>query len=97
MLAAVAVVACALGSAPLRAEAEYPSVKKQMKLDEGMTMEQVRALFGDPDSTDQTTCGAKTAAPWPCRVWNFHGSEFRMFRVWFQKGSAGWMVNSWSS
>lgn len=97
MLAAVAVLVGALGAAPQRADAEYPSVEKQMKLDVGMTMEAVRALLGDPDAIDQATCGAKTAEPWPCRIWTFNGGEFRRFRVHFQKGDAGWVVNSWVS
>ncbi len=96
MLAAVATVACAVGAAPLRAYAEYPSVEKQMKLDEGMPMERVRALLGDPDSTDHAVCGAGLGKPWQCRTWTY-GKLPHEFKVVFRKERAGWVVNGWES
>jgi hypothetical protein len=96
VLAAAVVVACALGTVPLWAYAEYPSVEKQMKLDEGMTMEQVQALLGDPESTDHAVCGAGVGQPWQCRTWSY-GQPGHRFQVVFRKDAAGWVVNSWSS
>ena len=95
-LSATAVLACALGLAPRLASAEYPPVEKQLKLDDGMTMEQVRVLLGDPDSTDQAVCGAGVGQSWQCRTWNY-GEPGRRFRVVFRKELAVWVVNSWSS
>jgi len=92
MLAAVAVLVGALGAAPQRADAEYPSVQKQMKLDAGMTLDEVRTLLGDPDATEQSACAAAVA----CRTWIYRG-DVRRFRVMFQKVDAGWVVSSWSS
>jgi hypothetical protein len=95
MLAALVVVACALGAAPQWADAVYPTVEKQMKLDEGMPMDQVRALLGDPDSVDQDSCVVGPELM-QCRTWNYGKSGHR-FRVVFRKDAAGWVVNKWSS
>jgi hypothetical protein len=92
VLATLLVVSCALVATPMWANAEYPSVEKQMKLDEGMTMEQLRALLGNPDRTEQSICSAAES----CRVWIYSG-EVRRFRVVFRKGDSAWVVDSWTS
>jgi hypothetical protein len=89
-LAAVAVVVCVLGAGPLCTYSEYPSVEKQMKLNEGMTMEQVRALLGDPDRTASKLCEEGQ-----CRLWTYEGPT-RKFDVWFRPDKAGWLLTRWN-
>lgn len=87
------VLALMVGTA---AWAKYPSAQQQLKLDEGMTMQEVLDLLGEPDSTESSTCGTATKKPWPCRTWEYRGGG-RFFRVLFQQDGKYWTVNSWTS
>ncbi len=80
-------------AAPSLAVAEYPSSEKQMKLDDGMTMEQVEALLGKPDRVAQMTCGKEFEA-WTCRVWTYGTGE--TLSVFFRRDKQGWVVNHWA-
>lgn len=67
-----------------------PSKEQMLKLEEGMTTEQVTALLGQPDATESGTCGQATKKPWPCRTW-----RYGWFRVLFQAHGKAWVVNGW--
>jgi hypothetical protein len=81
---------------PAIAFAKYPSVQLQMKLQEGMTMQQVQKLLGEPDEVSSGTCGALTKNPWRCRIWTYKGSGYRIFHVTFSQADKGWVVNDWN-
>jgi hypothetical protein len=67
-----------------------------MRLDTGMTIEQVVAVLGEPDDVEQMTCGSKTKEPWVCRSLVYRETDgYRRFDVVFQRVQGAWLVNGW--
>jgi hypothetical protein len=91
----VVVLALAGVLAPGLGGAEYPSKETMLKLNEGMTMDQIKGLLGPPDSTSSLTCGSTTPSPWPCRLWSYDSRGHRLM-VFFAKVGDAWVVNHWS-
>lgn len=77
----------------LPAAADYPTADKLMRLDENMTMAEVKALLGDPSHVESGSCGVSTGHPWPCRTWVYTGGG--RLNVRFQRDAGVWRVNSW--
>jgi hypothetical protein len=76
-----------------------PTREAARQLDTGMTMDEVRALLGEPNSTSQQTCGGAPGVPtWPCRTWTYQSDDlgFMGLRVTFQRCGNTWCVNNWS-
>ena len=67
-----------------------PSKEQMLKLEEGMTTEQITALLGQPDATESGTCGQATKKPWPCRTW-----RYGWVRVLLQAHGPAWVGNGW--
>jgi len=92
----VVVLALAGVLAPGLGGAEYPSAETMLKLNEGMTMDQIKGLLGSPDSVSSAVCGGASGKPWQCRTWKYEGKGNQL-TVTFQKVGETWRVNSWSS
>lgn len=75
----------------------YPSPAQQRRLMAGLTMTQVIDAMGEPDSVEQTTCGANTPKPWQCRLWDYRDGNGRVFTLMFDWFKAAWTLNSWRS
>jgi hypothetical protein len=73
-----------------------PSKQGANALDENMSMDQVRAILGVPDATEQKTCGGANGVDrWSCRVWRYE-IDRRTLLVYFAQPSDGlWLVNHW--
>lgn len=66
-----------------------------LKLEEGMTMQQVIQRLGyRPNTTTQETCGSSTPNPWSCRTWTFGDSNRRLV-VFFHNIEGQWLVDAW--
>lgn len=63
------------GCAKKHPEFTQPAV---LRLEVGMTTDQVQALFGAPDEIRMTTCGQETkGGAWSCLVWTYEmGGDF---------------------
>lgn len=81
--------------------ADYPPKAALTRLEEGMPMETVRKLFGEPDETDSGTCGTATKNPWRCRSWRYitpREGPPKVLNIRFRKDDeSGWVVNSWET
>jgi hypothetical protein len=67
-----------------------------LKLNDGMTMQEVSSAIGAPDSTGAMTCGSATPAPWSCRLWKY-SDESHSLTVMFRNDGGVWRVNNWSA
>jgi hypothetical protein len=79
------------------------------KLDDGISMEAVERLLGQPVETAQQTCGQETAnGAWTCRIWRYsvcdtvdadgrcsRDSWGTLYEIVFRRETTGWVVNSW--
>ena len=91
----VVVLALAGVLAPGLGGAEYPSAETMLKLNEGMTMDQIKGLLGTPDSVSSHTCVTKTNELGPCRVWKYQ-SRGHLRTVTLEKVGDTWVVKEWS-
>ena len=69
-----------------------------LKLSTGMTADAIRALFGNPDQSEVTTCGSSTPVPWQCMIWSYQmeADEYGdVNRIYFDVDSAPPLLNSW--
>jgi hypothetical protein len=92
----VVVLALAGVLAPGLGGAEYPSKETMLKLNEGMTMDQIKGLLGTPDSVSSAVCGGASGKPWQCRTWRYEG-EIHRLDVTFGIDGKTWRVSSWMS
>lgn len=77
--------------------ADYPSGRQQMRIEIGMTQDDVLRFLGAPDRVEQQTCGQNTRKPWSCRIWRFESADTpgRSFSVYFGRIDGAWLVNNW--
>jgi hypothetical protein len=70
---------------------------KALKLQPGMTQDQVQALLGRPDETAARTYGSQTPRPWNGIEWTYRWGGWRAKRlqIVFEHGTESWLVNSW--
>lgn len=78
---------------------------KALKLEPGLTQDEVTLLLCKPDETSARTFGTETPKPWNGIVWIYHwGPGIRWFdrpnphdtlTIVFEKGANAWVVNSW--
>jgi outer membrane protein assembly factor BamE (lipoprotein component of BamABCDE complex) len=78
---------------------------KSLKLEPGMTQDEVALLLCKPDETSVETFGAQTSRPWNGFTWAYHWGP----RIWwlngknphntltiiFEKKLDNWVVNTW--
>lgn len=68
-----------------------------LRLEDGMTMQQVATAIGyRPSSAQETTCGANVGPGWTCRVWMFNGGLSNTLQVIFRLDGGTWVVNGWN-
>ena len=69
------------------------------KLEVGMTEKEVEGRIGGPSAVSMMTCGGKTDAPWPCKLWSYRDmSGLDRLNVFFFNAPTGeWRVNHWSA
>jgi hypothetical protein len=72
---------------------------KAIKLEIGISREQVLALLGHPDETAIKTYGSKTPNPWTGEVWTYRWSlenyTAKRLEIIFEQSKGSWIVNSW--
>jgi outer membrane protein assembly factor BamE (lipoprotein component of BamABCDE complex) len=78
---------------------------KSLKLEPGMTQDEVALLLCKPDETSVETFGTQTTRPWNGFVWIYHWGP-RIWRfdgknphntltIFFEKRLDNWVVNTW--
>jgi hypothetical protein len=45
------------------------STENVMKIHQGMSSDEILAMFGKPKSVSAAVCGSATGAPWNCTTW----------------------------
>jgi outer membrane protein assembly factor BamE (lipoprotein component of BamABCDE complex) len=72
---------------------------KALKLEPGMTQDDVILLLGKPDETSAGTYGTQTVKPWNGITWYYRwGTNLlnsKVLNISFEKSSDAWVVNSW--
>jgi hypothetical protein len=78
---------------------------KSLKLQPGMTQDEVVLLLCKPDETSAGTFGTQTPKPWNGVVWMYHWglglwslrgpNPHDKLTIVFEKGLDTWVVNSW--
>lgn len=65
----------------------------------GLSTDQIQALFGQPHTTEGTTCGTDNGKPWPCLNWHYEYLGYlnlKTLNFIFSQGDDGnWTLNSW--
>jgi hypothetical protein len=57
------------------------STENIMKIHQGMSSDEIQAMFGNPKSIRSDVCGAATGNPWNCTTWEY--GEFPYDRATF--------------
>jgi hypothetical protein len=47
------------------------STENVMKIHQGMSSNEIQAMFGSPKSVRSAVCGASTGKPWNCTTWEY--------------------------
>ena len=70
------------------------STEKVMKLENGMTSDEIVQMFGNPNSVRTAVCGKDHGQAWDCTFWEYgkFGSGYASFT--FQKMGGKLLVNS---
>ena len=83
-------------AAPNAVAQQFNPGSLSLRLNQGMTEQQVEGALGyKPNSAQLTTCGGNTPRPWQCLIWTF-GSSMQNLTVLFENVSGIWMVSSWT-
>ena len=96
IVAASVILSCCanVGAAP-----HEPTVVQRVdsaNLRQGMTINEVIEAVGSrPSSAQQTICGARTGAPWICRILAF-GSDGYLATL-FENDDGVWRLNRWAT
>jgi hypothetical protein len=92
--AAVLVFSCTAAAAQSVNFAAYGAVLK-----EGMTESEVVSAIGyRPSAVSLETCGAKTAHPWRCKIYEYGSLFTGELRIYLsERGDDTWVVDSWSA
>jgi hypothetical protein len=84
--------------APIQQPAiNYPSLS--LRLNPGMSEQQVINLLGQPKKSDLTTCGQDVGKPWQCKLWTYGFPFGNGLTVSFRQEdlTGGWVVNNWQT
>jgi outer membrane protein assembly factor BamE (lipoprotein component of BamABCDE complex) len=75
---------------------------KALKLEPGITQDEVILLLGKPDVTSAGTYGTQTQKPWNGITWYYRWgtldsdpSNYKQLSIIFEKGLNTWVINSW--
>jgi hypothetical protein len=67
-----------------------------LKLRTGMSADEVRAIFGNPDQSEVTTCGGSTPDPWQCMIWTYEMGDYDWNRIYFSVDADPPRLNNWT-
>jgi hypothetical protein len=70
-----------------------------LRLEPGLTREQVAQILGLPTNTESQTAGQNTGVPWQALLWNcvwYDGTPNRKMLTLYFSDQRGWRLNSWS-
>lgn len=101
LLTALLLTACAEVAPRPPPQAESTLLHQQFtfdavsKLRQGMPLEQVRQMFGEPDTVRSALCGPPNGG-WPCLIFEYNMGDFQHNVFYFNmKGKSPWL-NHWS-
>jgi outer membrane protein assembly factor BamE (lipoprotein component of BamABCDE complex) len=75
---------------------------KGVKLQPGLTQDELLLFFGKPDETSAGTYGTNTPKPWNGIMWFYRWGKidsfplnFKQLSITFENDSGQWVINSW--
>jgi hypothetical protein len=70
------------------------STENIMKTRPGMTSDEILAMYGEPKSIKNTTCGSATDNPWSCTIWEYGEFPYDRATFYFSGEHGSYILNN---